>query len=106
VNEYDYLAARAGVVWNEGDRYSHGHVATVLTVLSGVFSHPCTCPIGVDHAALVPSENPDSGEPDDYVVDAVVPPIPDVVPVEARVEPVTDPDSVFDSNNDEDGNKQ
>lgn len=56
--DYSAIAASAGVVYTEADRYTLGHTARVLVDGGGYFFHPCTCPNQVDHDALVPNLNP------------------------------------------------
>lgn len=101
-NEIEAIAAAAGVVWDDSNKFIAGHVASVLMVDGGGFFHPCTCAIGFDHQALQPQVNTGSGEPPEYtpLPNVVVPdPLSDemyadpVVPYDPSVSNPTDSDS-------------
>ena len=85
--DYSALAALAGVVWDDSNRWLSGHQARVLLIDGESFYHPCTCELNAAHDALVPTLNVESAEVPNYA------PLPDPITTPSAAPP-PDPSAV------------
>lgn len=106
MTDFSGLAAQAGVVWDDSNRWATGHQARVLTTDGISFYHPCTCWMDAAHDAMVPSENPSSTAEPEYapLPDPQVTPSAPPPPDPADEPPIHKPDKP--NKTDQNGNDQ